>query len=202
MEAIAESTKIRRSLLLALETGDLSKLPGGIFQRAFVRAYAEAVGLAPDELLTDLSQLCPESIGGLVRPASGAGRMRLTLEPAAAWEAAPVRRGLAAVGDTGAILVAAGAIASVTAVNPWAVLGLVGIGYYTFATALLGRSPMLWYLERGASFRLDGDHLPDTRPWPADLVRRSVALIATGSDGSRPAPPADQPSAHSQAARP
>jgi transcriptional regulator with XRE-family HTH domain len=123
LEAIAESTKIRRSILLALETGDLSKLPGGIFQRAFVRAYAEAVGLAPDELLTEISQLCPESIGGLDLPGSGAGRMRLTLEPAAAWEAAPVRRGLAAVGDTGAILVVAGVMASVTSVNPWAVLG-------------------------------------------------------------------------------
>lgn len=46
---IAASTKISVAALEALERNDVSKLPGGIFSRAFVRSYAVEVGLDPDE---------------------------------------------------------------------------------------------------------------------------------------------------------
>jgi cytoskeletal protein RodZ len=49
LRQIATSTKISMSALEALERGDLSRLPGGIFSRAFVRAYAGEVGLDPEE---------------------------------------------------------------------------------------------------------------------------------------------------------
>ena len=42
---IAAATKISLSALEALERNDISRLPGGIFTRAFVRAYAREVGL-------------------------------------------------------------------------------------------------------------------------------------------------------------
>jgi cytoskeletal protein RodZ len=45
---IAGTTKISIVALEALEKGDLSRLPGGIFSRAFVRAYALEVGLDPE----------------------------------------------------------------------------------------------------------------------------------------------------------
>jgi cytoskeletal protein RodZ len=45
---IAASTKISVAALEALERNDVSKLPGGIFSRAFVRSYALEVGLDPD----------------------------------------------------------------------------------------------------------------------------------------------------------
>ncbi len=48
---IAESTKITRSLLEGLERGDCSRWPGGIYTRAYVRDYARAIGLAPDDVL-------------------------------------------------------------------------------------------------------------------------------------------------------
>lgn len=48
--------------LEALERGDLSRLPGGIFTRAFVRAYAEEVGLDPDSTIDDfIAELPPEA---------------------------------------------------------------------------------------------------------------------------------------------
>jgi len=50
LRQIATSTKISTVALEALERGDLSKLPGGIFSRAFVRAYAIEVGLDPEEI--------------------------------------------------------------------------------------------------------------------------------------------------------
>jgi len=51
LRQIATSTKISTVALESLERGDLSKLPGGIFSRAFVRAYAIEVGLDPDEVV-------------------------------------------------------------------------------------------------------------------------------------------------------
>lgn len=50
---IAHRTKISVTALEALERNDLSKLPGGIFGRAFVRAYAGELGLDPDKTVAD-----------------------------------------------------------------------------------------------------------------------------------------------------
>ena len=47
LRQIAASTKISVGALEALERNDVSKLPGGIFSRAFVRSYAVEVGLDP-----------------------------------------------------------------------------------------------------------------------------------------------------------
>ncbi len=50
LKAISESTKVSLPLLEGLESDDISRWPGGIFRRAFVRSYAEAVGLDPDDV--------------------------------------------------------------------------------------------------------------------------------------------------------
>jgi cytoskeleton protein RodZ len=51
LRQIATSTKISVVALEALERGDFSRLPGGIFSRAFVRSYALEVGLNPDQIV-------------------------------------------------------------------------------------------------------------------------------------------------------
>jgi len=53
LRQIAASTKISVAALEALERNDVSKLPGGIFSRAFVRSYASEVGLDPDETVRE-----------------------------------------------------------------------------------------------------------------------------------------------------
>lgn len=45
LDEIAEATKISVRYLRALEGNDFSQLPGGVFDRGFVRAYAQFVGL-------------------------------------------------------------------------------------------------------------------------------------------------------------
>ena len=50
LKAVAEQTKIGSSMLAALERGDCSKWPGGIYSRAWIRAYATAIGLDPDDV--------------------------------------------------------------------------------------------------------------------------------------------------------
>ncbi len=49
LRQIAATTKISIAALEALERNDVSKLPGGIFSRSFVRSYAIEVGLDPDQ---------------------------------------------------------------------------------------------------------------------------------------------------------
>jgi cytoskeletal protein RodZ len=50
---IAGTTKISVAALEAVARNDFSKLPGGIFGRAFMRAYAIEVGLDPDATVKD-----------------------------------------------------------------------------------------------------------------------------------------------------
>src|SRR5689334_22214102 len=50
---IANATKISLSALEAIEHNDISRLPGGIFSRAFVRAYAIEVGLDPEVMIQE-----------------------------------------------------------------------------------------------------------------------------------------------------
>src|SRR5262245_18686487 len=47
LDAVAEQTKIKQSLLEALERDDLSHWPLGLFGRSYIRSYAQAVGLDP-----------------------------------------------------------------------------------------------------------------------------------------------------------
>ncbi len=46
---ISEATKIGTRFLKAIEADNYSTLPGGIFTRSFIRAYAKAVGMNEDE---------------------------------------------------------------------------------------------------------------------------------------------------------
>jgi transcriptional regulator with XRE-family HTH domain len=58
--AIAEQTKIRLPLLEELERDNVSHWPHGIFRRAYLRAYAEAIGLNPDDTLREFLDLYPD----------------------------------------------------------------------------------------------------------------------------------------------
>jgi cytoskeleton protein RodZ len=56
---ISVRTRIALRSLEALEQNEVGKLPGGIFSRAFVRAYAQEVGLDPDETVRLFVQQFP-----------------------------------------------------------------------------------------------------------------------------------------------
>lgn len=53
LEEMSESTKISSRCLRALETEEFDKLPGGIFNKGFVRAYARHVGIDEDQAVAD-----------------------------------------------------------------------------------------------------------------------------------------------------
>jgi cytoskeleton protein RodZ len=60
IEQIAESTKIGSRMLNALEREDFAKLPGGIFNKGFVRAYAKYLGLDEEQAVTDFMAVYTE----------------------------------------------------------------------------------------------------------------------------------------------
>jgi cytoskeletal protein RodZ len=51
LDDIQDYTKIRKRYLEAIETGDYKVLPGSFYVRAFVKTYAETVGLDAEEVL-------------------------------------------------------------------------------------------------------------------------------------------------------
>jgi cytoskeleton protein RodZ len=53
LEDIAESTKIGKRNLVALEQEQFDQLPGGIFNKGFVRAYAKYLGLDEEQAVND-----------------------------------------------------------------------------------------------------------------------------------------------------
>jgi cytoskeletal protein RodZ len=60
LRQIASATKISIAALEALERNDVSRLPGGIFSRAFVRSYASEVGLDPEATIQDFIAQFPQ----------------------------------------------------------------------------------------------------------------------------------------------
>jgi transcriptional regulator with XRE-family HTH domain len=71
LDTIAHSTKINKALFEGLERDDTARWPSGIFRRAFIRAYAEAVGLDPEAIVAEFVLRFPEA-GGDGRCASAA----------------------------------------------------------------------------------------------------------------------------------
>jgi cytoskeletal protein RodZ len=55
LQEICNATKIGVRMLDAIETGRLDRLPGGVFNRGFVRQYARYVGLDEDRVLADFA---------------------------------------------------------------------------------------------------------------------------------------------------
>lgn len=53
---VSQATKISMKTLEALEGDDFSKVPGYVFAKGFVKQYAKAIGLDPDETMFHCEQ--------------------------------------------------------------------------------------------------------------------------------------------------
>ena len=65
---IADTTKISVRALEALERNEVSRLPGGIFSRAFIRAYAEQIGVDPETTVREFISRFPHDAVGEASP--------------------------------------------------------------------------------------------------------------------------------------
>jgi hypothetical protein len=68
LSTIAEQTKISLPLLEGLERGDVSHWPAGIFRRAFIRAYAVAIGLDPDATVREFLEIYSDPVEATALP--------------------------------------------------------------------------------------------------------------------------------------
>jgi cytoskeleton protein RodZ len=73
LRQIANTTKISVAALEALERNDISRLPGGIFSRAFVRSYAIEVGLDPEATIAEFVAQFPNDSVTAGHPTSEQG---------------------------------------------------------------------------------------------------------------------------------
>lgn len=51
LDQIAETTKISKRFLQAIEDSDFGQLPGGIFNTSYIRQYAQAIDFEESDLL-------------------------------------------------------------------------------------------------------------------------------------------------------
>jgi cytoskeleton protein RodZ len=61
LDKIAAETRISTRFLLAIESEDFHLLPGGVFNRGFVRAYASHLGMDPEQAVTEYSRISATS---------------------------------------------------------------------------------------------------------------------------------------------
>lgn len=86
LKMLEARTKISVSLLSALEKGDCSRWPAGIYSRSWVRAYAQAVGLDPEATVTQFAACFADTAFPDAPPRQETdpqdqGGLRLALEP-------------------------------------------------------------------------------------------------------------------------
>ncbi len=166
LESIARTTKVSRSLFVALEANNLSRWPLGIYRRSFFRDYVTAIGLPPEPLLAEFLRLFPESGQPAVVDENGS-RLTITLVPEGRWKAW-IRRGLGATLDAAVVLGAGYGLVMLPVTNHWAVIAGISVAYYTLSTLCLGQSLGCWCMASLTFPR------PDS---PAPSMARQVAAL-------------------------
>jgi transcriptional regulator with XRE-family HTH domain len=173
LRTISESTKVSVPLLEGLESDDISRWPGGIFRRAFVRAYAESVGLDPDAVFRRFEQQykppAPEGVGEGLGPVelSALEQARTGRASGSRGMSAPTRaRYLGTAADLTVSAVLAFGSAAAGSRLLWPVLMIAA--YYAIGVLLTGTSPMVALLAETESpasqppeRHTDVDHLLD-----------------------------------------
>jgi transcriptional regulator with XRE-family HTH domain len=156
LSSISANTKISVTLLQALERDDVSRWPGGIFRRAFIRAYADGIGLDPDDLTREFLERFPDpsdppppaavsGTGAMAAPRQR-GALRLTLADAGGPFARgrtvlDLRQRLTAVVCDAAVVLAIAIVVFVASGDFWTPLAMATLIYYSAGILLLGNSP-------------------------------------------------------------
>lgn len=154
LQEIAARTKIGAAQFAAMERNDFSRWPAGIFGRAFLRAYAEEVGLDGELVVRQFLQLFPRGDDGhILPPRAGQPGERdpraqtTTAAPAAAHCAAPRPAGRALARNFAGlaidvVLVASAGVAGLVVgwAAAWPALAVAAVAAFAVASLLALRS--------------------------------------------------------------
>jgi transcriptional regulator with XRE-family HTH domain len=199
LDSIAANTKIGVALLKGLERDDVSRWPSGIFRRSFIREYAAAIGLDPDETAREFLERYPDPGDEVwTRPApvkmADSPVLRLTLADTGSWFVrgvvlADVWRRWAAVAWDLAMCLAIGGVLFLVLGQWWKPLAVTLIGYYAFSILLLGNTPGVFFFARLATL----EHAPGGLSSLARRLRRALTRLRRKlpffrHDASRPSP--------------
>jgi len=178
LESIAQNTKISRALLTALERGDCARWPAGVYSRAYVRSYADAVGLDSHATLEEFGECFPEIAwpdrqqAGSAEPAAPGPpaelRLSLATDAREPWRRARERTIIVLLETTG--LVACAALVAFSGADFWAGLSVVTLGYHAFGSVLLGGSPAGCSLRLRLSASLRAESLKALRALPSAIA--------------------------------
>ncbi|HDR3890078.1 TPA: helix-turn-helix domain-containing protein [Bacillus cereus] len=80
-----EITKIQKRHLVAIEEGNYDVLPGAFYARAFIKQYADAVGLNGEELLVEYQSTIPQSENREVPQVSTGQKTQETMQKSSSW---------------------------------------------------------------------------------------------------------------------
>ena len=200
IEAIASSTKIKASLFAGLERGDIAEWPAGIFGRAFVRAYARAIGLPPEPVVAEFLRV----FGGETAECGGepqlGGELRLTLAGESDAVSPVLAQAAATLVEALGLAVVAVCISWMAAASFGAACGLCAFLYYPFASAFLGCTPAIWFIKREAASE---SALLGTRraASSSDERRERLYLVKSGLEPERPSAQDKSPGLDSDALR-
>ena len=85
IDQLHEITKIQKRHLVAIEEGSYDVLPGAFYARAFIKQYADAVGLNGEELLVEHQSTIPQSEKREVPQVSTGQKTQETMQKSSSW---------------------------------------------------------------------------------------------------------------------
>ena len=166
LDEIARQTRVSIDLWEALERNDFSRWPTGIYARAYIRAYATAIGVDPDETVNDFCRGFPQgnrrtedAIRGTAEivghqlvwqddlPPSVEGDRRASSPQPDRPRAMPPLRLIAALLDLSAVAVLSGTIVAVLPVGISPALAVAAVLYHAVSLALTGSTPAVWAID-------------------------------------------------------
>ena len=183
LAAIAESTKIKLSLLDQLERGDVSHWPRGLFRRAYLRDYAGAIGLPPEPLVAEFCRLFPED--GAPSQTIGVEEsepMRLAFPTGPALALHRILAGARGAGlELAAVLAMGTAIAWAAGTSLLTACGVTALVYYPLAMTVTGRTLSTIGLRRLVTRTAPSPIEQAAEARPLYLVPRASAVVPSSA---------------------
>jgi hypothetical protein len=180
LAVISNASKVPASLFEALERGDCSRWPAGLYARAYLRAYAEATGLNPNDTVEEFAGLFGETptahsqalVAAAGVPSSRQLRLSIAPEPTIQPELVARRAALAATDLLIGFLLAAVAYVGFGA-GVWVTVGCA-LAYHAIGRVVSNDPLLFWIYQR-------------TRSAPAVDPQEDQQNVAVGSTASTPA---------------